>query len=188
MTDDREPLAGELERQRPLLRLLAQLHLPAHLRAKCDASDVVQQTLVKAHQGWGQFRGFTEAELEAWLRRILANTLTDLQRTHGRDRRDAAREQSLEAALERSSFQIKGFLHAHESSPSQRAQRNETLLRLSDALAGMPDDQRRAVELHHLQGLKLGEVAQEMGRSEPSVAGLLRRGLKHLRDCLQTNE
>ena len=66
-----------LERYRAYLHLLARLQLDPRLQSKLDASDVVQQTLVKAHNGRGQFRGQTDAELAGWLRRILANTLTD---------------------------------------------------------------------------------------------------------------
>jgi hypothetical protein len=40
--------------------------------------------------------------------------------------------------------------------------RNEDLLRLSDALAGLPEHQRRAEELHHLKGLVLTDVAAEL--------------------------
>ena len=71
-----------------------------------------------------------------------------------------------------------------QTSPVDRADRNEQLLRLAGALAQLPDDHRQAIELHHLQGMPLAEVARELGRTEPSVAGLLRRGLGKLREQL----
>ena len=52
----------------------------------------------------------------------------------------------------------------------------------------LPEDQRRAVELHHLQALPSAEVAELLGRSEASVAGLLRRGLKRLREVMREYE
>jgi RNA polymerase sigma-70 factor (ECF subfamily) len=45
----------------------------------------------------------------------------------------------------------------------------------------LPDDQRIAVELHHLQGLSLADVGGRLGRSREAVAGLIFRGLKKLR-------
>jgi RNA polymerase sigma-70 factor, ECF subfamily len=71
------------------------------------------------------------------------------------------------------------------TSPSGGAERNERLLRLADALARLPEDQRRAVELRHLQGLSLAEIASQMGRSVDSVVGLIHRGLRALRRDLE---
>jgi RNA polymerase sigma-70 factor (ECF subfamily) len=63
--------------------------------------------------------------------------------------------------------------------------RQEQLLRLADALAQLPDDQRVALELHHLQGHSAPAIAKVMDRSTASVAGLLRRGLQTLRSLLR---
>src|SRR5579884_3313920 len=92
-----------LESYRNYLRLLARTGIDASLRGKADPSDVVQETLLKAHQRFAQFRGQTEAELVAWLRQILARNLTDLARRFRRaEARNVAREQSLDALLDRS--------------------------------------------------------------------------------------
>ena len=90
--------AALFQRYHHYLHVLAQTQLGRHLRAKVDASDVVQQTLLQAHQARNQFRGGSEAELAAWLRRILANNLANAVRDLHRGKRDLARERSLEAA------------------------------------------------------------------------------------------
>jgi RNA polymerase sigma-70 factor (ECF subfamily) len=177
-----------LERYRDYLRLLARLQLHARLQAKLDASDIVQQTLLQAHQNLGQFRGQTEAEWLAWLRAILANTLAAAGRRFATEARDAGRERSFEHDLDHSSSRLAGLLVADQSSPSERAVRADELLRLARALNSLPPDQQRVVELHHLRGLSVAEVAQRVERTRPAVVGLLYRGLKKLRELLQEQE
>jgi DNA-directed RNA polymerase specialized sigma24 family protein len=48
----------------------------------------------------------------------------------------------------------------------------------------LPEDQRRALELRHLRGLSMAEIAEQMQRRTPSVGGLLQRGLKGLRQAM----
>jgi RNA polymerase sigma-70 factor (ECF subfamily) len=183
-----QPDERPLERYREYLRMLARMRLGPRLQAKLDASDVVQQALLQAHEARAQFRGTTEAEKLAWLRAILANVLIAAGRVFETAARDVGREHSLEAELERSSSRLESLLAADQTSPSQRAVRGEELLRLAAALAELPDDQREAVELHHLKGLALADVAVQMERSRPAVVGLLYRGLRRLRELLQERE
>jgi RNA polymerase sigma-70 factor (ECF subfamily) len=97
-------------------------------------------------------------------------------------------ERSLEASVEQSASRLEAWLADEGSSASEKAQRNEQMRRLAEALAELPEDQRRAVELKHLQGQSLEEVGREMGRSVTAVAGLLRRGLDKLRQRLAEGE
>ena len=132
-----------------------------------------------------QFRGTTEGELLAWLRAILSNNLVDAFRHYGRAKRDVGRNFSLEQEISQSFRRIDALATDSASSPSQRAATNEQLLRLPEALAALPDAQRKAIVLHHLQGSKLAETAQTLGRSESAVGGLLHRGLKRLHELLE---
>ena len=172
-----EPPGVALERFRDYLRLLARLQLDDRLRGKLDPSDLVQQTLLKAHQALGQFRGRSVAEQAAWLRQILANTLANAVRDLARAKRDVALERSLEQALADSSSRLEAWLVADQDSPSEHAERNEQLLQLAEALGKLPDAQREVLLLRHCQGWSLAEVAEHLGRSRASVASLLRRGL-----------
>ena len=185
MDRDAETRDWALEKHREYLLLLARLHLSPRLRGKLDPSDVVQQTMLRAHERRDQFRGRDDIELAAWLRRVLQNTMADALREFGAAKRDVAIEQSLEAAIHDSSVRLEVFLRPDLSSPSVHAVRHEELVRLADALAQLPDDQRVAVELHHLHDLSVSEVAEQIGRTEAAAAGLLRRGLKRLRELLK---
>jgi RNA polymerase sigma-70 factor (ECF subfamily) len=173
-----------LDDYRDYLRLLARMQLSPRLQSKLDASDIVQQTILQAHQGRSQFRGKTEGEWLAWLRVILANTLAAATRHFFTECRDLGRERRLEFDIEQSSSRLESLLIDDQSSPSARAVRCEEVLRLARAMNRLPDDQRRVIELHHLQGLPLVEVAGLLDRTRPAVVGLRFRGLKRLRALL----
>ena len=172
-----------LERYRAYLRVLAGLQLGGRLQSKLDPSDLVQQTLLKAHEKRQQFRGHSERDLAAWLRQILADQLGKAVRHYATGARQVGLEQSLEQALADSSAWLENWL-ASGVAPSERADREEQLLRLAGALARLPDDQRQAVELHYLRGQSLAEVGRELRRGERAVAGLLGRALRKLRHLL----
>jgi RNA polymerase sigma-70 factor (ECF subfamily) len=174
-----------LEAYREYLRLLVRLQLGPRLRSKVDDSDIVQQAILQAHQARGLFRGTTEDEWLAWLRAILANALAAAARRFDTQARDVGRERSLEAELELSSSRLECLLAADQTSPSERAVRGEERLRVARALADLPEDQRRVLELHYLKGLAVSDVAAQTGRTRPAVAGLLFRGLKRLRVLLR---
>jgi RNA polymerase sigma-70 factor (ECF subfamily) len=176
----------DLERFRAYLGLLARLEVSRAMRDKVDLSGVVQQTLLEAHQGLdGQpERLRTDAELAAWLRSILSHHLADVLRKRAARKRDVRREWSLDAALDQSASRLERWLAAEQSSPSQRAIRQEELLRVAEAMAGLPEPQRRAIELHHLRSLPLSEIADELSTTKAAVAGLLHRGMKALRSRL----
>ena len=177
-----------LEQFRPYLLLLARVQLGRQFQGKLDASDVVQQALLEAHRQRDQFQGGSTPQLLSWLRRILAGTLTDTLRGLGRAKRDAGRERSLEAALEESAERLEAWVAAEQSSPSERADRNEQLTRLAAALAELPEAQRTALVLRYCQGCSVANISQRLGRTPTAVAGLLKRGTRQLRDLLQGTE
>lgn len=172
------------EQFRDYLCALARLQIGPELRGHLEASDIVQQTLLEAHQRLQQFRGQTDAEMRAWLGRALAHNLADEVRKLLADKRHVARRQS----LEESSSWLEAFLAADQSSPSQRAERNEQALRLAEALSHLPEPQREVVVQRHLEGRLLSEIARNIGRSEAAVVGLLQRGLEALRGLLREPE
>lgn len=175
----------DLDRFRSYLLLLARTRLDRQLQGKLDASDLVQQTLLEAHQALESFRGDNVAAQAAWLRQILARNLANAVRDWTRDKRDVRRERDLQAGLDESAFRLEGWLAAEQSSPSQQAQRHERALLLAQALADLPEQQREAVLLRHFQGCSLAEIAETLDTTPAAVTGLLHRGLKNLRRALQ---
>lgn len=173
-----------LEQFRPYLLVLARLYWGRKFRQRLDPSDIVQQTLLRAHRAWTTFRGRDAAELAAWLRRILSSTIANAAREHGAAVRDVARERAAAAAVEDSAARLVALLVDPGESPSGRAIDLERSVALARALAGLPEPQREAVLLRHCHGLSIAEVSAELGRTPAGVASLLRRGLAKLRAAL----
>jgi RNA polymerase sigma-70 factor (ECF subfamily) len=180
--------AQALEPFRSYLEVLARVHLDSRLRGKLDPADVVQQALLRAYAAWPELQNPERPVLLTWLRRILARTLADFVKHYDRDKRAVDLERSLEADLDRSASGLAGWLAADQTSPSEAAVRNEELLRLANALAALPEPQREVVVLKHLRSWTLQRIADHLGRTVPSVASLLRRGLEDLRRRLTPKE
>ncbi|QDV35424.1 sigma-70 family RNA polymerase sigma factor [Tautonia plasticadhaerens] len=184
-----EELGRLLEAYRPYLRLLARVRIGDRLRTKLDPEDVVQDAFLRAHRGFGRFRGDSEAEFLGWLRQILAAELANQVRRYlGTGGRDLRLEREFGEALDRTSAALDRGLVSPDSSPSHRAERGERLARLAVALDRLPEDYREAIVLRQFEGLGFPEVASRMARSEDSVKHLWARALGRLRRELRERE
>jgi RNA polymerase sigma-70 factor (ECF subfamily) len=171
---------------RDYLGLAARARVETWLRAKVDASDLVQQTLLEAHRGFGRFQGATEAEWLAWLRRILDNNAADfVRRYRGTGKRQVGREVPL--AGPGSSAGGSPEPAADDESPSAQAVRAEGELALTAALAKLTPDHREVIVLRNLQRLPFDEVAKRMGRSRPAVQMLWMRAIQKLQEVMRAS-
>jgi RNA polymerase sigma-70 factor (ECF subfamily) len=155
---------------------------------KFDAEDFVQDTLLLAHERREQFRGNSEQEYKAWLHQILANRFLDLIRRELSGKRDAALEETFQETIDASDGRIQALAISTGMSPSRDFAVGETKLAIFDALNTLPEDQRVAIELHHLGQLTEAETAMLMDKTKPAIAGLLRRGREALRSKLDQLE
>ena len=175
--------SGEsLDAFRSYLRLLADSQLDRRLRGKIDASDIVQQTMLQAHQAREQFQGNNDAQRAAWLRQILTRNLHHATRDLTRDKRDVRREKSIQAAVDQTSLRLERLLSSDESTPSIKVSRHEQLLKMAESIESLPEAQREALLLHYLEQMSLPEIATRLDRTRGSVAGLVRRALATLRE------
>jgi RNA polymerase sigma-70 factor (ECF subfamily) len=157
--------------QRFLLAVANEL-LPADLRAKGGASDLVQQTLAAAIRSEHQFRGETVGELRAWLRSILqAETAAFCRRYSGTASRDVRRERQLGTSDNQDTW-----------TPECAALKAEQTQRLAAAVEQLPADFRQAVALRLEDGLSFAEIGVRLGRSEEAARKLYSRALDRLRN------
>lgn len=168
------------------LRILARLEINRRFGGKFDPSDVVQQTLLEAWQGWERLQARDEPQRVAWLRQILAHQLARFVRHYeGTQKRDVGRELSIEQSLDRSARRLDALLVAQDPSPSQAVAAQEQLERLAQVLDELPEDYRQVILLRNLEELSHADVAERMGRSEPAVRMLWARALAALSAALR---
>ena len=179
-----EALGNLLELCRPYLLSIANAELPLDLRAKGGPSDLVQQSFLKAQQGFGGFEGDNEEALLAWLRRILINDLANFRR-HYRDthKRQVGRERSIEYG---SSMQSPGDeVAADAASPSSLLGQQEDEEELARALTRLPDDYQRVISLRYWNRLSFGDIGKLMDRTPNAVRKLWLRAIERLHDEMQ---
>ncbi|WP_417749034.1 RNA polymerase sigma factor [Rosistilla oblonga] len=70
------------------------------------------------------------------------------------------------------------------ASPSQQIMRAATSQAGLDALDQLPEMQGAAIKLRYMEGLNMKEISEAVGKTEMAVGGLLKRGLKRLREIL----
>ena len=175
-----------LESYRPYLRLLALRQLDPGVRGRLSASDLIQQTFLEAHRDLPDFRGTSSPQFVSWLRQILLHNVAHATQAHiVAKKRTVRKESSLDQAHAEPAMQAQR--ESQQSSPSSRAMRGEAAVKLAQAMDKLPPDQCEAIRLRYLEGSSLAQIAAEMQRSEMATAGLLKRGLRGLRNDLPEN-
>ena len=169
---------------RSYVDLAARYHLQRRLRAKVDASDIVQQSLLEAHRGFDRFTGSSPGEWLTWLKRIVAhNAFDEAKRWRGTAKRDAGREIALDHRGDHSGgWQLDPA--SGEPSPSQHVLRWEQEVLVAAALEQLPDDHRDVLLLRNLERLPFEEVAKRMGRSAGACRMLWMRAIAGLKEQL----
>lgn len=173
---------AHFEKYRRYLQFLARTQLPNHLRNRMDPSDIVQQSLLQAHQAAGDFQGSSDGELMAWLRQIIARVIAHTIRDQHRDCRDIFKEQAIQQRLDQSSVFLANAFIAASPSPSVVVEKEELARSIAELVEQLPEAQRDAVILHYWQGVPLKQLAEILNKSPAAVAGLLQRGLATLRE------
>jgi RNA polymerase sigma-70 factor (ECF subfamily) len=177
-----EALGRLLDCFRPYLKLLARLHVAQRLQKELDSSDVVQETFLDAARDFAQFRGASEGEFVAWLKRLLAANIADAHRRFlGTQKRNVLQEAEVLQMLDQSSAMVDRRMLARTDSPSSSAVRHEQAVRLAAALERLNPAYHDVILLHHFQGLQFQQVADKLGRSLHSVKNLWMRGLVALK-------
>ena len=175
---DSEALGRALLSFRQYLLLLANESLNPALVAKVGASDLVQDTFCRAHRGFGEFRGRSEAEWRDWLRTILVRSLAYHRR---RFLSTAKRRQGREVPIE---SEFSGAPRSREPSPIQQLADREREAAVLAAVEGLPSRYRDVVLWRHREKLPFDEIGRRLGISAEAARKLSGRALRSLSQIL----
>jgi RNA polymerase sigma-70 factor, ECF subfamily len=165
---------------------MVEVRLDWRLRARLDASDVVQDVYLQVAQRLDEYLRDPKLPLFLWLRLVAGEHLINLQREHlGAQMRDARREVPLgPAALPAaSSALLAAQLLGKQTSPTQAAVRAERLLRVQEALGQLDPTDREILSLRNFEQLSRSEAAQALGIEEAAAKRYV-RALKRLKAAL----
>lgn len=167
-----------LEQFRPYLLTIAMGEFPEALRGKFGASDLVQDTILRGLENFGDFRGATREELAGWLRQILLHQMINTVSAFATLKRDVAREVPTDSRM----------VHPGQSSPSGQMLTKEEWETLQNALARLPEDYRQAVLLRHRENLSFADIGRSLHRSEEAARKLWSRAIRQLQHELGGHE
>jgi RNA polymerase sigma-70 factor, ECF subfamily len=171
---------------RNYLEIVARAQVESSLRAKVDASDLVQETMLEAFRDFERFAGNSEQEWLAWLKRILAHNAADFIRRY---RGTAKRQQRREVPIRSPQDSTQAFGAPEPAAPcptpSQEFLQIDDELRVTAALAQLPADYQEVIVLRNLERLPFNEVAERMERSRPAVQMLWMRAIKKLQEAME---
>src|SRR3954469_10641609 len=139
------------------------------------AFDLLSETFAIALERRAQFRGDTPEQEQGWLFSIARSELSHYWRDGNVER----------SALERLGVPVPGLTDPQIERIEDMAGLSEVAAPLAEALASLPEDQRRAVELRVVEEYGYAEVAQALGITEQNARARVSRGLRGLALALQ---
>jgi RNA polymerase sigma-70 factor (ECF subfamily) len=179
---DRQAFEALFAQYWPRLRQFVEVRLDPRLRARVDASDVVQETQLEAFQRLGDYLARRPMPFHVWLHKTAYERVLKARRRHlGAAGRAIDREVGLP---ERSSVLLAQQLLAGGSTPSQRLSVEEAARQVRQALAELEEMDREVLLLRHLEGLAHEEAACILGIEPAAVRKRYGRALLRLRKLL----
>ncbi len=159
--------------------------MPETLKRKLDFEDITQQALLEAFVKIDRLRETSQPAFRAWLKAIGEITMLRLLRDQRRKKRggDYRQLESLSGAAS-SMENLLSQLPDTSKTASSVVARRQAVTALRVAVAGLPVDQRQAIEFHLLKGLSVDETAETMERTPAAVRGLIHRGKQKLAESM----
>jgi RNA polymerase sigma-70 factor, ECF subfamily len=167
---------------RDWLRQVIDIRLDGRLRARIDASDVVQEALLEAARRMPDFLAREPMPFHLWLRQTACQRLIDLRRQHlGAECRTAERDRPLPAS---SSVLLARAVLEGTPQPEQILEERELVARVRQAVANLAEEDAEIILLRNFEELSNQKAAQVLGLEPSAASKRYGRALLRLRQRL----
>jgi RNA polymerase sigma-70 factor (ECF subfamily) len=175
---DRAAFTPLFERYQPRIAAFLRYKMGATLQHSCEVEDLLQETFLRACREFDGFQYQGPGSFLRWLMSIAGHVVVDAARYQGRGKRRA------EMLPLWSESRPGGANPVETRTPSLLLAQREGLDLLFDGLDRLPEQYREIILLAKVEGLSSAEMAERLGKSRESVALLLHRALRQLRQLL----
>ncbi len=188
--NDRDATEELLGRHRNRLRRMIDIHLDQRMEARVDASDIVQEVLIKAIEKLPKYLEKKPIAFYPWLRQMAWDQMVDAFRMHvvAQKRsvnREASQNGKFEFALpDQSSVMLADVLVAQRNSPSQHMENERQKTKVQFGLSKISKTYRDVLVMRYLEELSMREIADCLGASESAIKMRHMRALKQLGNAI----
>ncbi len=165
-----EPVLAHIDRQ-----------LGGALRSHADPEDVLQETFADVFRGMDAFEGTSAAAFTSWVNKIASHRIYDLGRSAGRQKRGGAFRRVEVGQTESTLQALVAEIAGSDATPSRVVAKEEAILAMQVAIAGLKDRYRQVIQLKYIEGHTNQQIAETMGESLAAIRGLLDRARAALR-------
>ena len=173
-----EELAALFVSVRGNIKQMVSLRLDDRLRARVDASDIVQEAFVRASKGLKSYLESPSVHPIVWLRLIGKRILAETHRRHFRDKRSPYNELVVEAD---SSDILVNRLADSMHSVHANVAHQEIVQKVLTLIADLPQQDREILEMRHTEGMTIQEIAAMMEISVEAAKKRYQRALVRVR-------
>lgn len=136
-----------------------------------DASDMTQETFIKAYGSLSSFRG--DSKFSVWIYRIATNVCLDFLRSK-------SRKQQVSLTVSDDDEDAQLDIPDPSSAPEQQLMQKMSMQSVEEGLKSLPDKQRQILVMRELGGMSYAEIGAALSLEEGTVKSRIFRARKRL--------
>ncbi len=180
---DRDALVRLLKQHTGAARAAISGKIPKRWQSLLSYDDIIQQTYADAAVGIVNFNSRDGAAMGKWFGTIAKRNLGNAIKMLEAEKR-GGNHRRIEGGGDESFVHLWEYISTTSGTPSRHAAIHEAKTVLTKAIAQLPEDYARVVQMHDLEGRNIKEVAASLNRSQGAVFMLRARAHEKLHEFM----